>query len=82
MGNESWHTSLLHQIANTLSLNDKKKVQICTKCGVTFSGRDNWKNHMLSVHEGKKPYTCEFCDGGFQANQVDYLYVVECVFIF
>ena len=34
-------------------------------CTIEFTQKNEWKNHLSSVHEGKNPKKCDFCDDTF-----------------
>ena len=31
-------------------------------CDDKFNKKDDFDNHILTVHEGKKPFECKFCN--------------------
>ena len=37
----------------------------CDKCGEFFSQKLSLNNHKESVHEGKKPHKCKWCNASF-----------------
>ena len=37
----------------------------CSKCGHSFSKREDLLKHTENVHESKKPHKCNFCDARF-----------------
>ena len=41
----------------------------CTTCNEVFSSRDTLKTHTVAVHDGKKPFKCDFCNLIFGTNQ-------------
>ena len=43
----------------------KNKPFSCHLCQKRFLNGLNLKNHILSVHEGKNPYKCPYCNGRF-----------------
>ena len=38
-------------------------------CNKAFVQKSNLSGHVLSVHEGKRPYECKICDKDFAAKQ-------------
>jgi uncharacterized Zn-finger protein len=40
----------------------KKKTYTCSICDSSFSQSGSLRKHISSVHEGKKPYTCDTCN--------------------
>ena len=40
----------------------------CTICGVRFARKAYLQQHILSVHEKKKPYECDKCEARFSEN--------------
>ena len=36
-------------------------------CNNTFSKKSNFQTHLVSVHEGKKPFQCDIFSGTFQS---------------
>ena len=47
--------------------NDFSDLQ-CTICGVRFARKAYLQQHILSVHEKKKPYECDKCEARFSEN--------------
>ena len=41
----------------------------CDICGKVFDEEQNFKSHIESVHEGKKPYECDICGKVFNGKQ-------------
>ena len=39
----------------------QKERNKCKICDVSFACKSNLKRHMVSVHEGKKPFKCNNC---------------------
>ena len=44
-------------------IEEPEKVSLqCKNCDKAFSTRSNLNKHVTSIHEGKKPFKCDFCD--------------------
>ena len=43
----------------------------CETCGKNFTAKAKLKSHVLTVHEGVKPYKCDFenCEAAFTGKQ-------------
>ena len=41
----------------------------CDTCGKVLDKEQNFKSHIESVHEGKKPYKCDICGKVFHEEQ-------------
>ena len=41
----------------------------CNTCYSTFKTKRNLKSHIVSVHEGKKPFKCIICDTSLREKQ-------------
>ena len=42
--------------------NADRRDNLCTLCGKKFKQSETLRKHMLSVHEGKNDFKCEFCE--------------------
>ena len=40
----------------------------CTTCGMRFAKKSHLQEHIISVHEKKKPFACHKCDSRFSGN--------------
>ena len=47
--------------ANIESVHEKQKSLSCPNCNSTFTTNSKLKRHIMTVHEGIKPFKCEFC---------------------
>ena len=43
-----------------------QKHHICESCGISFSGAEHLKKHILAVHEGQKDHKCDSCGKIFE----------------
>ena len=41
---------------------EQKNSRICDICGSKFTRKESLKKHILTIHEGKKPYECSACN--------------------
>ena len=56
-------TSLLKKVIYKISVMKEFKliaIQMC--CSYSYAIKVNMNKYVASVHEGKKPYECDFCD--------------------
>ena len=63
--NEKDHQNDVLQLGNLKSQLNKSMNQLNLKskiCDSEFSKRGYLKNHMIFVHEGKKPFECQACN--------------------
>ena len=44
---------------------EKKKIWLCPICDGVFKNRNSFRDHITSVHKGKKPFKCSQCDARF-----------------
>ena len=54
---------------NPLPKRRKKEIKTspsieCNICHEKFPSKSKWKNHMVMVHDNKKPFECEYCGHG------------------
>ena len=65
------HNSAVHE--NSENSNSKLKRHPCDECGKYFQTSTYLKNHIATVHEGRKDHKCEHCDKAFaQPNGLQY----------
>ena len=57
--------SLSKKLAISVHEEKKSTKPICRLCSKTFTSKVYLKAHMVSVHEGKKPFFCKICDSSF-----------------
>ena len=50
-------------------------IQMC--CSYSYAIKVNMNKHVASVHEGKKPYKCDFCDHSSVLNRVTWINMRE-----
>ena len=46
------------------------RIHECVECKKSFSRAENLRNHIHTVHEGKKNYKCKTCDKSFSRAQI------------
>ena len=54
----------------------QKPIWTCPICDNVLKNRDQFRNHMASLHQGEKPFRCLKCDTGFSGP--DYLKRHKC----
>ena len=54
----------------------QKPIWACPICDDVLKNRNQFRNHMASLHQGEKPFKCLQCDTGFSGP--DYLKRHKC----
>ena len=48
------------EITSTDESSSKSKITFCSKCNKNFSTLGNLRNHIMTIHENKRPFKCHY----------------------